>query len=63
MKKIWNFLSGKKTIIGLALMELSHTSLAGDFSQLMYIVGGALAGTGLVHKGFKGITNPNTDQK
>lgn len=54
MKKILNFLNGKKTIIGLGLMELSHiTGIEPQIASIMFMVGSALAGVGFVHKGIK----------
>lgn len=56
MKKIINWFNGKKTIIGLGLMELSHiTSIDPQIASILFIVGSSLAGVGALHKGIKSI--------
>lgn len=67
MSKMWNWLNGKKTIIGLTMLWLADRLWLKDIlpdglmegaviDGLIYI-GGALAGMGFFHKAFKNSEN------
>ena len=66
MKKIWDFLNGKKTTIGMLLVLLAQGSQA-FFPQLMsveqinflYTTGALIGGVGVLHKGAKTETGQN----
>ena len=49
MKKICEWLDGKKTIIGGALIIGSYV-LPKPYDEIAYTLGGLIGGTGLVHK-------------
>ncbi|HEY4756402.1 MAG TPA: hypothetical protein VIH28_10130 [Ignavibacteriaceae bacterium] len=53
LEKIWQFLSGKKTIIGLALLTIAPHFEPGLIVDLLYMFGGTLAGVGVTHKAMK----------
>lgn len=72
MKNIWNFLNGKKLIIGLFILWLSDKLWFTNLFPLDYQVmvndimsyaGGILAGTGAVHKGYKAYEDKELKQK
>lgn len=44
MKKLWKWLDGKKSYIGLLLM--AGSKFCGEFESIVYIVGTAIAGVG-----------------
>ena len=48
-KKIWGWLDGSKTTIG-SLILAAAPHLPDDWQVFAYIIGGAIAGTGGVHK-------------
>jgi len=50
MDKIWKFLSGKKTIIGLTMLTIAPHLEPGLIVDLLYMFGGTFAGVGTVHK-------------
>lgn len=52
MKQVWEFLDGKKTIIGLILLAVAGHS-TGLTAEILNIVGGSLTGVGFAHKGIK----------
>ncbi|MCA9497095.1 MAG: hypothetical protein KC589_09190 [Nanoarchaeota archaeon] len=58
MKKVFNFLNGKKTIIGaFASLVIGFLQLKGyidnDTAMFLYSASGLLLGIGVVHKGVK----------
>ena len=55
MKSFLMWFDGKKTIIGLTILSILGESpeLFGEYTPIVKIIAGALAGTGLVHKGLK----------
>lgn len=58
MRKVWDFLSGKKTIISAILKGLADVlTVAGqpEAAQLVDQLGNVLLVVGLTHKGVKGV--------
>ena len=53
MKKLWEWFSGNKTIIGALILAILGTQLIPEHTflyQFLLWIGGLLAGTGVVHK-------------
>jgi ABC-type phosphate transport system auxiliary subunit len=60
LKKIWRFLSGKKTVIGMIMMLTAQglqaffpNALTPDQINFLNTAGAAIGGIGLIHKGAK----------
>ncbi len=56
MKTILTFLNGKKTIIGLVLLQAATLPFMAEHPQIVTVmqwVGGVLTGTGITHRMFK----------
>ena len=51
MKKVWKWLDGKKTYIGLVLCWASK--FCGEFQDPVFVIGSAISGGGIVHKKVK----------
>jgi hypothetical protein len=52
MKKIWEWLNGKKTVIGTLLIAASFV-IPEPYDKVAYTLGGLIGGTGLAHKAQK----------
>jgi hypothetical protein len=53
MSKIWEWLNGNKTVIGALILAVLGTGIIGEHTlgyQLLFWLGGLLAGTGVIHK-------------
>lgn len=65
MEKIWNFLSGNKTIFGLVILQIATWMPEGSMlwfiplKEALMWLGGLLTGTGVIHKLAKSDTSPN----
>jgi hypothetical protein len=60
MEKIWNFLNGKKRIIGIVLLFVSQTPHLADYIgtpavDIISYFGNGLAGIGVIHGILKGV--------
>ena len=54
--KVWNYLSGKKTVVGAVLKALSDIAVAlgqPEYAGIIDQIGNALIAIGLMHKGVK----------
>jgi len=50
MKKIWNWLDGKKTILGLVCLQVAEVIDEPTAKSILQIAGWILTGTGAGHK-------------
>lgn len=67
MNKLWNWLNGKKTIVGLTMLWLADRlwlkellpdgAIEGAVVDGLIFIGGALAGIGFIHKTLKNSDN------
>ena len=57
LKKTWEYLDGKKTYVGLALM--AGSKFCGEYEQIVYLTGSVLAGVGAGDKVRKKIRSKN----
>lgn len=70
MKKLWDWFSGKKTNIGMAIMLLAQGVqvfapglVPGAQLEYIQLVGGFIGGFGLAHKGVKSFHQKNENLK